>query len=92
MNAIGATRTLPSSPGEAGSLCSTRQFHRRGPHRCDGARHDGRIPQRERVNVAVPAIGRDLGACVATLQWTLTNTALIGATFDIDGRQQVVAG
>jgi hypothetical protein len=24
------------------------------------------------VNVAVPAIGRDLGASVATLQWTLT--------------------
>jgi len=51
------------------------------------------------VNVAVPAIGRSLGASVATLQWTLTSYLLAvaallllsGALADHFGRQRVLA-
>ncbi len=51
------------------------------------------------VNVAVPAIGRDLGAGVAAIQWTLTSYLLgvaglllvAGAVADRLGRRRVVA-
>lgn len=51
------------------------------------------------VNVAVPAIGRSLGASVATLQWTLTSYLLVasallllsGALADHFGRRRVLA-
>lgn len=51
------------------------------------------------VNVAVPAIGRSLGASVATLQWTLTSYLLAvaallllsGALADHFGRRRVLA-
>jgi EmrB/QacA subfamily drug resistance transporter len=51
------------------------------------------------VNVAVPAIGRDLGASVATLQWALTGylvtvaalLLLSGALADRFGRRRVLA-
>jgi MFS family permease len=51
------------------------------------------------VNVAVPAIGRDLGADVAAIQWTLTSYLLgvaglllvAGAVADRLGRRRVVA-
>jgi EmrB/QacA subfamily drug resistance transporter len=43
------------------------------------------------VKVAVPAIGRDLGASVTTLQWTLTGFLLAGALADRFGRRRMLA-